>query len=623
MLTTIGYVGATSRIASISRSGATLGFTYDEALPKTESWSGSGLGPVNGASISRTYDNRLGLQETRLHTTSGPDSRVTIDDDQDDRPTVLKVLRPNGTEVARQTLVWSVTSGRLEKRVVQNSAWLASHPAQTDPGGQRAQVKEVYSYNGFGELAELATSDPWLNAYVYREQYPTRDGLGRIVTRIVDPGSGNATHTYGYDAKRGWLVSDTVDGSLADAWSFDVRGNRTGRAVGLAGAETATYDDQDRLLSVGLGPPLQTFGYDLHGRVVSHTTAAGTTTYTWDALGHLLKVKFAPVQGATTTLEYILDPAGRRVAVRQDGQVVTGYLYDGALRIVGRTDAAGKLVERYVYGTLGHSPDFAVRFGGSDGAVLDVFLFAHDQVGSVTGALGIQGSHSGKWWDEQVGYDAWGVATVTAGASAAVLGHPFGFAGGVWDRTTGLVRFGAREYEPELGRWLGRDPVGFSGGWNHYAYVGSDPVGAFDPSGLWPDGPPSSAFGHSSYPELEQQAAWDAFWTLAPWVLNLILPELLPASLPHPGPTLEPRPEPSCQNPPRPTPKFKPPTNPPQLPPTSIPDGFRVREGPRTAQYPNGYWKLEKYDPNRGKWQPIDPSTGKPGSRPETHVPFP
>ncbi|MFH1023788.1 MAG: RHS repeat-associated core domain-containing protein [Planctomycetota bacterium] len=73
---------------------------------------------------------------------------------------------------------------------------------------------------------------------------------------------------------------------------------------------------------------------------------------------------------------------------------------------------------------------------------------------------------------------------------------------------------------------------------------------------------------------------------------------------------------------PKPTPKFQPPTNPPQMPPEVIPPGWRVRVMPPTEQYPNGYWKLEKPMVD-GSWQPIDPSTMKPGGRPETHVPFP
>jgi hypothetical protein len=73
---------------------------------------------------------------------------------------------------------------------------------------------------------------------------------------------------------------------------------------------------------------------------------------------------------------------------------------------------------------------------------------------------------------------------------------------------------------------------------------------------------------------------------------------------------------------PKPTPNFQTPTNPPQLPPESIPPGWRIRQMPPTEQYPNGYWKLEKPMANGG-WQPIDPSTMKPGGRPQTHVPLP
>jgi len=31
--------------------------------------------------------------------------------------------------------------------------------------------------------------------------------------------------------------------------------------------------------------------------------------------------------------------------------------------------------------------------------------------------------------------------------------QPFGFAGGIYDRDTGLARFGARDYNTEIGRW--------------------------------------------------------------------------------------------------------------------------------------------------------------------------
>jgi RHS repeat-associated protein len=62
--------------------------------------------------------------------------------------------------------------------------------------------------------------------------------------------------------------------------------------------------------------------------------------------------------------------------------------------------------------------------------------------------------------------------------------QPFGFAGGLYDYQTGVVRFGARDYHPETGKWTSTDPIGFSGGdSNLYGYVLSDPINFVDPFG--------------------------------------------------------------------------------------------------------------------------------------------
>lgn len=63
----------------------------------------------------------------------------------------------------------------------------------------------------------------------------------------------------------------------------------------------------------------------------------------------------------------------------------------------------------------------------------------------------------------------------------------FGFAGGLYDHQTSLVRFGARDYDPETGRWLSKDPILFNGGdTNLFGYVANDPINFIDPDGEHP-----------------------------------------------------------------------------------------------------------------------------------------
>ncbi len=63
--------------------------------------------------------------------------------------------------------------------------------------------------------------------------------------------------------------------------------------------------------------------------------------------------------------------------------------------------------------------------------------------------------------------------------------QPFGFAGGLYDVDTKLVRFGARDYDAVTGRWTRKDPLRFGGGdTNLYAYGVGDPIRNTDASGL-------------------------------------------------------------------------------------------------------------------------------------------
>jgi RHS repeat-associated protein len=83
-------------------------------------------------------------------------------------------------------------------------------------------------------------------------------------------------------------------------------------------------------------------------------------------------------------------------------------------------------------------------------------------------------------------FDEFGYETDTLAATlpTGYVRIPFGFAGGLYDPDTTLVRFGARDYDPSVGRWTRKDPLRFKAGMNPYRYVGNDPVDFRDPRGL-------------------------------------------------------------------------------------------------------------------------------------------
>jgi RHS repeat-associated protein len=65
--------------------------------------------------------------------------------------------------------------------------------------------------------------------------------------------------------------------------------------------------------------------------------------------------------------------------------------------------------------------------------------------------------------------------------------QPFGYAGGIYEASSGLTRFWYRDYDAESGRWTSKDPIGFNGGDSDlYTYVRENPLGFIDETGRAP-----------------------------------------------------------------------------------------------------------------------------------------
>jgi RHS repeat-associated protein len=218
-------------------------------------------------------------------------------------------------------------------------------------------------------------------------------------------------------------------------------------------------------------PFASTYTYGPKGERQSKTTPAGTWTYKYDARGNLRSVQRP---GGLPLIEYIIDGLNRRVGRKLDGVLHRAWLYADA-RVVAELDGSGALTRRFAYGTRRNVPDYVYVPSSAS-----TYRLVTDHLGSVRLVVEVSAVSN---IVQQVSYDAWGKVVAESGAGF----QPFGYAGGIYDADTGLVRFGARDYDPETGRWLTKDPIGFGGGDpNLYAYVLGDPINRSDPSGTGP-----------------------------------------------------------------------------------------------------------------------------------------
>jgi len=272
---------------------------------------------------------------------------------------------------------------------------------------------------------------------------------GRIATWSQQVGATPPSlHTFGYDAVN-QLLSATVtnSGSLINtfAYSYDPVANRLSEQVGSSNY-TATYNALNE---------------------TSTTTAPGTTrTNEWDALDRLVAVNVG-----NQRIELTYDGLSRRVAIRQlvSGSEVSHRRFVWCDdEICEERDAAGVIAKRF----------FPQGMKVESGPVIGDFFYTRDHLGSIRELTDTGGNVRARF-----AYDPYGRRTRLTGD----METDFGFAGMFWSAEANLSLTHFRAYDPELGRWLSRDPLPgaeLSQGPNLYAYVANNPVNDVDPSGL-------------------------------------------------------------------------------------------------------------------------------------------
>ena len=319
-------------------------------------------------------------------------------------------------------------------------------------------LNRTFAYNGYGEVTHVSTELNQSTAFGYELTY---NSVGQITGKTETLPSGVINeYSYTYD-DRYRLTGVTKNSQLVEQYQYDANGNRTlatSTERGVSGL-SATYNLGDQLQSQSN----TSYSYDGNGRLRQKTTGTDATTYNYDSQGRLKQV-----ETPDHTVQYRHNALGNRVTKLKDGQVVERYLWQDKTTLLATYDGDGNLKQRFNY-TLGHAPTSFTENGNT-------YYLLTDQLGSPRVITDSSGQVV-----KAIEYDAYGNMISDSNPGITL---PFGFAGGLKDEDTGLIRFGYRDYDPATGRWTARDPIGFAGGdTNLYGYVSNDPVNWIDPNG--------------------------------------------------------------------------------------------------------------------------------------------
>jgi RHS repeat-associated protein len=280
----------------------------------------------------------------------------------------------------------------------------------------------------------------------------TRDiPKGRIDTWTQQAGTEAAIiHTFGYDLAN-QLAADAVTAGATSTgsygYSYDAAGNRLSEQIDANPAVAFHYNGLNELTT-------------------QQPSLLSAATYRWDGANRLIEVN----AGSQTT-QFSYDGLGRRVAIRQlvngSETALRRFIWSGK-QIWEERDAAGAVTKRF------YDDGVKLESGASAGS----YFYTRDHLGSVremvdtTGTVRVRNN-----------YDPFGHRVGATGS----LSSDFGYAGMFWSPEASLNLTYYRAYEPNLGRWLSRDPLPdaeLEEAVNLYVYVRNNPISNTDPLGL-------------------------------------------------------------------------------------------------------------------------------------------
>jgi RHS repeat-associated protein len=464
--------------------------------------------------LRRTYPGNVQVSFT--YTPTG--RRLTATDDRgvttygyDTRDRVTSLTYPDGrsleyaydevgnrtaltANVAGRTLTTSYTYDDLNRLDTVTDPIGGVYDHNYDANGNRESllfpngVATTYAYNAKNQLLNISTvnnAGTTLVSFAYTLA-PTGNR-----TKIVE--HDGVTRNYAYDNLYRLTDEHVKQGTAPDAptawrnqFAYDPVGNRLEQ---LRQTENATpqpvvytYDERDRLLTEnGISGPV-TYGWDANGNQTAKSGADGAT-YVWDIENRLVRVEL--VGGTVVEHEYDVD--GVRIQTRTEESPSPMELFDYVVdtsrpisQIVVAMSADGAIAGYHVRGDdlLCTLRPMSTPPGPTGSSWSQSYLHA-EGIGTIRAVSEASGDST-----DSYSFEAFGALVADEGVDP----NMYLFDGEHLERETGWYNNRARWMQPEVGRFASVDPVAGQQSdpqsLHKYGFVGQDPIGSIDPSGL-------------------------------------------------------------------------------------------------------------------------------------------
>ena len=339
-------------------------------------------------------------------------------------------------------------------------------------------AETAYTYDECGYLASLVNKKNGTVLDSYEYSYNQAGNLVASCQKREGMPDATGSYEYGYD-EIGRLNRVVKDGSPLRSYTYDAFGNRT--ILDEAGANTEyLYNKANQLMRADTPYGTTIFEYDRRGNVIHKSTEGASKSYTYGANNRLIQaVKNA--DGESLTARYAYNGLGMRVSRKTDAGSID-YVLD-------QTKMYNNLLESIQVDDLGSMENPSKS---EDFIWLDNELVMAGEAPILAGRLGTPERLLGNTESASM-YDEFGMPEVVKIPEATKLPEvsgelPLGFTGYMRDDISDTLFAQAREYMPEIGRFMGRDilkgRVEQPRSLNEYAYCHNDPVGFVDLNGM-------------------------------------------------------------------------------------------------------------------------------------------